>query len=169
LYSVYNSGWMQIYLLRHGIAEEGKPGHPDSDRELTGEGRDKLRRVLKRARIAEVAPSLLLASPYKRAVETAEIAADVLNYEGKIVRTRALIPDASPYDLWEEIRTHKDEDAILLASHEPLMSSAISFLLNSPALAVDMKKAALVRIDVAQTTPEPHGILKWMLTPALVE
>ena len=41
---------MQIYLLRHGIAEDGKPGRPDSERALTDEGRDKLRRVLKRAR-----------------------------------------------------------------------------------------------------------------------
>jgi phosphohistidine phosphatase SixA len=38
---------MQIYLLRHGIAEDAKPGHPDSERPLTDEGRDKLRRVLK--------------------------------------------------------------------------------------------------------------------------
>jgi len=44
---------MQIYLLRHGIAEDAKPGQPDADRALTAEGRDKLRRVLKRARAAE--------------------------------------------------------------------------------------------------------------------
>jgi len=160
---------MQIHLLRHGIAEDGKPGYPDSGRELTNEGRDKLRRVLKRAHAAEVAPTLILSSPYKRALETAEIAAEVLDYKGKIVRTRTLIPDASPYDLWEEIRTHKDEASILVASHEPLMSSTASFLLKSPALMVDMKKAALVRIDVERATPEPHGILKWMLTPALAE
>ena len=43
---------MQIYLLRHGIAEDGKPGRPDSERALTEEGREKLRRVLKRARSA---------------------------------------------------------------------------------------------------------------------
>ena len=160
---------MEIYLLRHGIAEDGKPGHQDSERELTAEGRDKLRRVLKRARAADIAPSLILSSPYKRAIETAEIAAEVLGYTGRIVRTRTLIPDASPHDLWEEIRTYKDETAILLASHEPLMSSAASLLLNSPALIVDMKKAALVRIDMERATAQPHGILKWMLTPALAD
>ena len=51
---------MQIYLLRHGIAEDAKPGHPDAERPLTGEGRDKLRRVLKRARVADLDPSLIL-------------------------------------------------------------------------------------------------------------
>jgi hypothetical protein len=43
------------------------------------------------------------------------------------------------------------------------------FLLGSPALNVDMKKAALLRIDVERAGPQPHGILKWMLTPALAE
>jgi phosphohistidine phosphatase SixA len=33
---------MQIYLLRHGIAEDAKPGQPDAERPLTDEGRDKL-------------------------------------------------------------------------------------------------------------------------------
>lgn len=160
---------MQIYLLRHGIAEDAKAGHPDSDRALTGEGRDKLRRVLKRARAAGAAPSLILTSPYKRAVETAEIAAETLDYKGKIARTRALVPDASPHDTWNEIRSHKDEAALLLASHELLMSSLAALLLDSPSLAIDMKKAALLRIDFDRAGGQPRGVLKWMLTPALAD
>jgi phosphohistidine phosphatase len=154
---------VQIYLLRHGIAEDGTP---DSDRALTAEGREKLRRVLARARCADVAPTLILSSPYRRAVETADVAVDVLGYQGKVVKTRALVPDASPYDVWEEIRKRSGEPAILLASHEPLMSSLASFLLASPALMVDMKKAALMRVDCDRIGPEPKGVLKWMLTPA---
>ena len=87
---------MQIYLLRHGIAEDAKPGQPDAERALTGEGRDKLRRVLKRARTADLEPSAILSSPYRRAVETAAVAAEVLGYKGEIARTRALEPEASP-------------------------------------------------------------------------
>ena len=59
--------------------------------------------------------------------------------EGKVVRTRALVPEAPPALAWEEIRSRKEERAILLASHEPLMSSLAAFLLGSPALQVDMK------------------------------
>jgi phosphohistidine phosphatase len=160
---------MQIYLLRHGIADDPKPGQSDADRELTDEGRDKLRRVLKRARGADVSPSLILSSPYKRAVQTAEIAADVLGYKKTVQLVRVLTPEASPRDVWEELRVHKSEPSILLASHEPLMSSLASFLLSSPALHVDMKKAALVRIDVERFSPDPGGLLKWMLTPAVAD
>jgi len=157
---------MEIYLLRHGIAEDGGPGVPDSERALTSEGKEKLRRVLKQA---GVKPSLILSSPLKRAMETAEIAADVAGYSGKVVRTRALIPEASPFDAWDEVRAHKNEDSVLLASHEPLMSALAAFLLDSPALQVDMKKAALVRIDCERIGAEPRGVLKWMLTPAVAQ
>ncbi|HEY2019229.1 MAG TPA: phosphohistidine phosphatase SixA [Bryobacteraceae bacterium] len=159
---------MEIYLLRHGIAEDAH-GMPDSERALTGEGRQKLRRVLKRAAAAKVAPAAILSSPLRRAVETAEEARDALGFTGNIVKTKTLVPEASPFDVWEELRSHDDKPAVLLASHEPLMSSLVAFLLNSPALQVDMKKAALVRVDCDRLGREPRGVLKWMITPATAE
>ena len=159
---------MEIYLLRHGIAEDRKPGGTDAERPLTTEGREKLRRVLKRARAAGAEPTLILSSPLVRAKETAELAAGLLDYNGKIVETRALIPEASPHDVWEQLRARKDEQAILLASHEPLMSSLAAFLLDSPALQVDMKKGAIVRIDSERLGTKPKAVLKWMITPAVV-
>jgi phosphohistidine phosphatase SixA len=152
---------MEIYILRHGIAEDTQP---DADRALTAEGRDKLKRVLG---CAAVKPSLILASPYRRAVETAEIAAESLDYKGKVVRTRALLPESPPSDVWEEIRSHKDEPAILLASHEPLTAFLVAFLLGTPGLQVDMKKAALVRVDCDRIAAQPKCVLKWMITPAV--
>jgi phosphohistidine phosphatase len=158
---------MQIYILRHGIAEDAAPGKPDSERALTEEGREKLRKVLKRARSAEVVPAVVLSSPYRRAIETAEMAAEVLGFAGKIERTRALTPDASPSDVWEELRTRKEEPAVLLASHEPLTGSLIAYLLDCSSLQVDVKKGALARIDCDRFGPAPRGVLKWMITPSL--
>lgn len=158
---------MEIYLLRHGIAEDARPGQPDSERELTAEGREKLRRVLKRARSADVAPSLILSSPLRRAVQTAGVAAEALDYKGKVVETQALIPDVPPQEAWEELRARHDESAVLLAGHEPLMSTLAAFLLGSSALQVDVKKAALLRIDCDRFGREPRGVLKWMITPAV--
>jgi phosphohistidine phosphatase len=152
---------MEIYLLRHGIAEEG---YPDPARALTAEGKEKVRRVMKRA---GVKPSAILTSPYRRALETAAIAAEEIGYDGEIERAQALTPDGSPEAVWEEIRAHKSERGILLASHEPLMSATVAFLLGAPGLHVDMKKAALVRVDVDRFGPQPLGVLKWMLTPAV--
>jgi phosphohistidine phosphatase len=158
---------MQIYLLRHGIAEDPTSGRPDSERPLTAEGKEKLRRVLKRARSADCRPSVILSSPYKRALETSALAAEVLAYEHQIVKVPSLVPEGSPEDVWQEIRRRPNERSILLSSHEPLMSTMVAFLLNSPALLVDMKKAALVRVECEQLGLRPRGVLKWMLTPAV--
>ncbi|HEV8147576.1 MAG TPA: phosphohistidine phosphatase SixA [Bryobacteraceae bacterium] len=158
---------MEIYLLRHGIAEDRSASGRDADRQLTDEGRQKLRKVMKRAAGAGVEASLILSSPLVRAVQTAEIAAEVLNYSGKIVKVDSLTPDSSPRDVWEEIRTRKDEPAILLAGHEPLYSATTAYLLGSTRSMVDFRKAGLVRIDVQGFGVLPGGVLQWMLTPKL--
>jgi len=158
---------MEIYLFRHGIAEDRAPSGRDEDRRLTDEGRQKLRRVLERAQAAGVSPSLILSSPLKRAVETAEIAARELGYEGKIVRSDSLTPDSSPSEVWTEIRTHRDEKAILLAGHEPLFSATVAWMLGSSHAMVEFKKGALVRVDVSSLGAEPKGVLQWMLTAKL--
>src|SRR5271170_5901096 len=122
---------MELYLLRHGIAEEHSASGRDADRRLTEEGREKLRRVLKRAAAAGVSPSLVISSPYKRALETAEIAALELRYKGEILRAGSLTPDSSPPSVWSEIREQRDQLSILLAGHEPLFSDTVAFLLGS--------------------------------------
>ncbi len=156
---------MEIYLLRHGIAELRQPARPDAQRALTDDGKVKLRKVLARAKKADVAPSLILTSSYARALQTAELAAEVLIYQGQIVKTPALLPGGSPPAIWAEIRSRPNERAILLSGHEPLLSASAAYLLNAPTLKIDLKKGALVRIDIERVTGDPQGELKWLMTP----
>ncbi|HTW66595.1 MAG TPA: phosphohistidine phosphatase SixA [Bryobacteraceae bacterium] len=158
---------MEIYILRHGIAEDGQAGQPDSDRALTADGRKKLRTVLRVAANAGVSPSLILTSPYKRALQTAQLAAEILDYHGELLRTKALEPNMVPRAVWDEIRAHKDEARILLAGHEPLFSRLTAYLLGSPELQIDFKKGAIACIELERFPAEPHGVLRWMLTPKL--
>lgn len=158
---------MRLFLLRHGIAENGRPGAPDSERALTGEGRKKLRDVLAVAKAAGVAPDLIVTSPYKRALQTAEVAAEVLKYPGELVRSEVLIPDSTPADVWSEVRAYKEFGAVMLVSHEPLLGCLFSYLLRSNIPLVDFKKGALARIDMEGLGPQPRGILRWLLPPKL--
>jgi phosphohistidine phosphatase len=158
---------MEIYILRHGVAEDGQPGQPDAERALTPDGRKKLRNILRTASAADVAPSLILTSPYKRALQTAQLAAEILDYKGELLRTKALEPASSPKAVWDEIRVHKDEAQILLAGHEPLFSRLTAYLLGSPSLQVDFKKGAIACVEIERFGAEPHGVLRWMLTSKL--
>jgi phosphohistidine phosphatase len=155
---------LELYLLRHGIAEDHAASGRDADRALTDEGKDKLHKVLKRARKAGVIPTLILSSPLKRAIETAQIAAEELQYKTEIARSNALTPDSTPREVWTEIRAHRDQPSILLAGHEPLFSQTVAFLLGSTRAMVGFRKGALVRIDIASLGAEPRGVLQWMLT-----
>ncbi|HWE48990.1 MAG TPA: phosphohistidine phosphatase SixA [Bryobacteraceae bacterium] len=158
---------MELYLFRHGIAEDRMPGHPDSSRQLTEEGRKKTALVAKMARASGVKPSLIISSPFDRAMQTAEAAAKEFGYEGKILQSRTLVPDGSPHVVWNELRNYPEEPAILLAGHEPLLSQLTAHLLSAPSLQVEMKKSAMVRIDIDSRRTAPQGVLRWMIVPAL--
>ncbi len=158
---------MHVYLLRHGIAEEEHSGVSDADRALTADGRRKLRQILKTVAESGVKPSLMLSSPYKRALQTAEIAKAALGYEGEILRTKVLLPGSSPEQVWEEIRVHRDEGGIMLVGHNPLFDALGPFLLGTPALQMDFKKGAILRVDVESFGGHPRGILRWYLISKL--
>jgi phosphohistidine phosphatase len=160
---------MELYIFRHGIAEDARPGGADSERELTDEGRKKTAAVARTARRAGVTPSLVLTSPYARALQTARIAAGELEYKGSILQIEALVPHQTPEAVWNELREHRDETAILLAGHEPLLGQFVAYLLATPALRIEMKKSAMVRVDIDAVRAAPHGILRWMITPKLAD
>ena len=158
---------MQLYLLRHGIAEEGSAGSNDADRELTSEGRKKLRQVLEAASESGVAPTLILTSPYKRAVQTAEIARHALGYKEQLLHTKALTPGATVEQVWEEIRVHRNEAAILLVGHNPLFSDLAAYLIGAKTAQIHFKKGAIMRVDVEGFLSQPKGTLRWYLTAKL--
>jgi phosphohistidine phosphatase len=158
---------MRLYLLRHGIAEASARSGRDADRVLTPEGREKVRNVIRRAREGGMWPTVILSSPFARALETAQISAKVLGHEDDILTSDAFVPDASPEAAWDEIRTHKTQPEVLLASHQPLCGALTAFLLDSPTLSVDFRKSALLCIDLEGTGAKPRGVLQWMLTSKL--
>jgi len=158
---------VEIHILRHAIADPANPGESDADRALTPDGKKRLRDVLKVAKSAGLAPSLILTSPYRRAVETAELAASQLGYQDELLRTNALLPGSSAEDIWEEIRIHKDAEELLLVGHEPLLGQLAAYLLGAPDMLIDFKKGAIIRIDMEQFAALPRGVLRWYFTPKL--
>jgi phosphohistidine phosphatase len=155
---------MNLYLLRHGIAEDHSEQGGDAARALTEEGRGKLANVLHRAAEGGVRPDRILSSPYVRALETAQLAAKLLNGPEPL-ETTALVPHGNPRNVWYEICANRDAAQLLLAGHEPLFSQLAGYLLDAPTLKIEMKKGALVAIEMESFRGEPHGVLKWMLIP----
>jgi phosphohistidine phosphatase len=68
---------MQLFVIRHAIAEDAEPGRDDAARELTGAGKAKLRRAVRGLRALEIGFERILTSPWKRAAQTAELLAPI--------------------------------------------------------------------------------------------
>lgn len=160
---------MQVHLLRHAIAEDPAPGMRDRDRDLTREGVDKLRAVLRFAPKTGIDPAIIASSPYLRARETARIAAEVLRCKDRLQEWACLTPESDPEAVWTEIRVHKDAPQLLLVGHQPLFSGLTAYLLGDRSLRIDFKKSAWARIDIDRFGPAPRGILKWMLPPKMAD
>ncbi len=158
---------MNLYLLRHGVAEEGGAGLADAQRGLTEEGKRKLKQVLAAAVDAKVMPSLILSSPLKRTMQTAEMAAEILKFKGGILQTAVLKPGTTVEQVWDEIRLYKDEPSLLLVGHNPTLSQLAGYLLGSPSMQVDFKKGALMKVELTSFPPSPRGALHWYLTAKL--
>lgn len=155
---------MRLYLLRHAIAEDGT-GMPDAERQLTQEGRNKLRKVLERARDADVRPDLILSSPYIRAKQTAQIAVEELRYKGKLIESGELTPYASPHKTWEELRERREAGQVLVVGHNPHLSDLACLLIDARTGAVEMKKSGLACFDLISTGPQTRATLNWLMTP----
>ena len=158
---------MDLYLLRHGVAEDGGNGVSDAQRALTEDGRRKLKQVLTAALEAKLAPTLILSSPLKRTMQTAELATDLLNFKGGILQSGVLKPGTTPEQVWDEIRLYRDEPSLLVVGHNPLLGQLAGYLLGSPGMQVDFKKGALMKIQIDSFPPSPRGALQWYLTAKL--
>jgi len=111
-------------------------------------------------------PSLILSSPYTRALETAQLTARLLDYQQEILTAAALTPESTPQAAWEELRLYSDQPAILAVTHEPLITAVASWMLGSARTEIEFKTATLARIDIETMTARPRGVRRWTIKPA---
>ena len=147
---------MDLYILRHAIAEERAAGLPggDSQRRLTEEGKRKMHRAAKGMKDLDLEFDLILSSPFLRAKETAEIVAEVFELNDALKLTPSLAADGNPKDLIDDLRGHYHKrKRVLLVGHEPYLSRLISLLISGDtAIAITLKKAAF-----ANSPPSPFN------------
>lgn len=124
---------MRIYLVRHGDAVPQEEAGSDRDRWLSAKGRENARILGRLLREQHVEPDIILSSPLPRAVQTAELLAQALDYLDIIVSLRSLEPSAQPRVAAGEIMARGA--AVLVISHEPAISNLAAFLLGRPAFA----------------------------------
>ena len=166
---MFKLAFMEIYLLRHGLAvERGTPGFEnDVQRPLTPKGEKQLRRVGQAMVVLKLDFDVILTSPFRRARETAEMVASALKARKRLKLCAALAADRKPAGLIRILGGMKPmPERILLVGHEPFLSELISRLLTGgPGLAVDFPKAGLCKLNLKKWGAGPCASLGWLRTP----
>ena len=112
---------MKLWILRHGEAESHASS--DAQRNLTERGREEV--LHSAAHLIGQPISAIIASPYVRAQQTAQLVREALGFVPEIRTVSWLTPDGNPLQVLEKLDT---DDNVLLVSHQPLVGNLISFL-----------------------------------------
>ena len=159
-----------LYFMRHAEAGEhdSKRWPDDSQRPLTPEGLKQARKAAAGLRRSGLRLTRVYSSPYVRARQTAEAAAEELKFKEKIAFTPALEPGGDFGEL-EALLRKTDHETVLLVGHEPSIGHFVSCLLGEDdGLPIEFEKAAVCRLDVVSRSPL-KATLRWFLPPRLAK
>jgi len=120
-----------VYLIRHAEAVSEDVAGCDEDRWLSLRGRESARVLARLLREQRVELDAIVSSPLPRAVQTAELVADGLDYLGAIETMRALAPGAQPRVAASLLSTRGE--AIAVFGHEPGISMLGALIVGLPA------------------------------------
>jgi len=157
---------IELYLVRH--ADAGDPAAwrgPDADRPLSSKGEKQSERLGSFLLGIGFRPDAILSSPKLRAMQTAERVGDRLGLE---VHADPRLAGGLDLETLEAVlRDAGDPVRAVLVGHDPDFSELVGELIGSPGL--EMKKGAIVRIDVELPLRPGAGRLAWLVPPELLK
>ncbi len=161
---------MDVLIIRHAIAEErdvfARTGKPDGLRPLTRKGIKRMRRAARG--LSTLVPQLetLATSPLTRAVQTAEIVAEVYD-EIELLETDALKPSVTANDTLHFLQQLATDQTVALVGHEPSLSELIGWLtVKSDEPFLVLKKGGACLLSFYDEVFAGGATLRWLLTPA---
>jgi phosphohistidine phosphatase len=152
---------MLLTILRHGKAVDRDAWHGDErDRPLTREGTSQMKQIL-RALAGTVQAEEIWTSPWKRARQTAELAAEA--WDMPLAEHEWLAGEATEIPEW--CAGLRGADELVLVGHEPDLGRLIGHLLGGRPM--PLKKGALA---ILEGLPRPGQMeLRLLIAPKQVQ
>jgi len=136
---------MQLFVIRHAIAEDRRPDQDDATRELTEEGVAKMKQVVRGLRELDVELARVLTSPWARALHTAKLLAPVSDAPPI---TTELLCQSPRAELLAMIAERNEITAVV--GHEPWLGELVAWLAFGDARrgdALELKKGSVVELE----------------------
>ncbi|MGC8770052.1 MAG: phosphohistidine phosphatase SixA [Brevinematia bacterium] len=161
---------MEIYIVRHALAENADEKKDDKDRSLIDKGFKETKAIGKILKKLDVKPDLLVSSPLTRAIQTADIIASKLNYKKKINVAKELLPESKPEDILNLITSKigSKVKSLIIVGHMPLLGEFISFLLGIKNFVFEIEKSGVYIIEMNfNEKKQIEAIFKGYITPSM--
>jgi phosphohistidine phosphatase len=152
---------MKLILIRHAEAIDREEGIVEANRYLTPAGRDFFRKTARTLRDRKLSPDLILTSPLLRAVQTADILAEALDYRGPLLAVEELEPGCGLAELRQLLDRHPQARELVMVGHEPDFGTMVGELLDLPH-GFAFKKGTAVKLTVAPKRLAGGGRFKWL-------
>lgn len=159
---------MQIYLVRHAIAEPREAAGilDDAGRRLTPEGAKKMQRHARALAALGLTLDEIWTSPLVRAVQTAEILAAGLGGRIPLKTVQALKPDGDFEAITRKLAEEPALQSVAMVGHEPYLGSFAGYLLGGDdSINIRFKKGGVALVEVNEGSVPLRGELAWLLTP----
>lgn len=154
---------MKVYVVRHGIAEDGGPDLADEARRLTDEGREEFGRVVEGLGVLGVRLDRIFTSPLVRARETAELLRSGIRGPAP-----EPMPDLAPGGSLDRVFRSLDGagDRVALVGHEPSLGFLVSAaLFGEPTDATPLRKGGVACLRFSGPPRPGRAVLGWAATP----
>lgn len=146
---------MELILWRHAEAEDGIP---DLDRKLTAKGHRQAEKMASFLHPRLPQHLRILASPARRAQQTAMAIADHYDTEATIA------PGASPQAILEAAGWPESGGCVLVVGHQPTLGEAAALLLGE-ATACSIKKGAVWWFSSRERNGDQQTSLRLVISP----
>ena len=150
---------MDLILWRHAEAEEGGP---DLARALTGKGRKQAAHVAEWLVQRLPAKFSLLASPAKRAQQTAQA------LEAKMKTVEKLAPGASVSDVLQAAGWPDGDGVVLVVGHQPDLGAVLAHLLAGAKDSWSIKKGGLWWLRNRSRDEGAQTVVRAVVSPELL-
>jgi len=159
---------MNVYLIRHGKAEQPSLEKPHEERGLTKDGSKIVKASAEfwKNYINEL--EMIFSSPLKRAMQTAQIIKEVFNIKSEVLQEVSLLNGGLTEDLLNIASSFGTEDLAMIG-HQPDIGVHILRMAGGNEVHLKIPPASIAKISFSGSPVLGEGILEFLIPPIIIK
>jgi phosphohistidine phosphatase len=134
----------------------------DAKRGLVKEGKEQCMLMARMLSALKVQVDVIVSSPLKRSMQTAQFVGTELGYDGKVEISSALAPNADFAAFQDMLAKYAAREGLLAVGHNPILFQFLGRLITgNGGAAIRMRKGSIARVDLDHHPAR----LQWLIDP----